>query len=56
MQEALNDISGTGQVRYQYFLAQIKNYHAAWQNYFIPRAFQKAKLTAETYDNAPQFV
>jgi ABC-2 type transport system permease protein len=56
MQEILNNISGTGQARYRHFLVQVKNYHAAWQNYFIPRAFQKAKVTAEVYDNSPQFI
>jgi ABC-2 type transport system permease protein len=56
MQETLNDISGTGRARYQHFLAQVKNFHAAWQNYFIPRAFQKTKLTADVYENSPQFV
>ncbi len=55
MQEALNDVSGTGNARYNYFLAQVKNYHAGWQNYFIPRVFQKANLTAATYDAAPRF-
>ncbi|HXG82464.1 MAG TPA: DUF3526 domain-containing protein [Pyrinomonadaceae bacterium] len=55
MQEALNDISGTGNARYQHFLAQVKGYHADWQNYFIPRVFQKMKITASTYDAAPRF-
>jgi ABC-2 type transport system permease protein len=56
MQEALNDISGTGNARYQHFLAQVRNFHAEWQNYFIPRVFQKTKVTAATYDAAPRFV
>jgi ABC-2 type transport system permease protein len=55
IQEALNDVSGTSSRRYKYFLAQVKNFHAEWQNYFIPRVFQKAKITAATYDAAPQF-
>lgn len=56
MQEALNDVSGTGNARYQHFLAQVRSYHADWQNYFIPRVFQKTKVTAATYDDAPRFV
>lgn len=56
MQEALNDVSGTGNARYNHFLVKVKNYHAAWQNYFIPRVFQRAALTAATYDSAPRFV
>ncbi len=56
MQEALNDISGTGNARYRHFLAQVKIFHAEWQNYFIPRVFQKARVTAATYDAAPRFV
>ncbi len=56
MQETLNDISGSGNARYQYFLSQVKSFHAEWQNYFIPRVFQKSKIVAETYDNAPLFV
>lgn len=55
MQETLNDISGTGSDRYQHFRALVKNYHAEWQNYFIPRVFQKTKLTAEGYENSPRF-
>ncbi len=56
MQEVLNDISGAGNARYQHFLAQVRSYHADWQNYFIPRVFQKMKITATTYDAAPRFV
>lgn len=55
MQEALNDVSGTGNARYNHFLGLVKSYHADWQNYFIPRVFQKTKLTAATYDAAPRF-
>lgn len=55
MQETLNDVSGTGNARYKHFLGQVKSYHADWQNYFIPRVFQRTKLTAATYDAAPRF-
>lgn len=56
MQETLNDVSGSGNARHRHFLEQVENYHADWQNYFIPRVFQKSRITAETYDNAPHFV
>jgi ABC-2 type transport system permease protein len=55
LQTVLNDVSGTGSERYQHFLAQVKDYHACWQNYFVPRVFQKEKITAAVYQNSPRF-
>ena len=54
-QEILNDISGTGNQRYQFFLKQARDFHQSWQSYFIQRIFQKAKIDQAVYDNAPQF-
>lgn len=55
VQEALNDISGTGGERYQYFLKQVGDFHRSWQNYFIPRSFQKGRIDYAVYDNSPKF-
>ena len=44
MQDALNDIAGTGMARHQHFMAQVADYHAAWRAYFVPLIFKKAQL------------
>jgi ABC-2 type transport system permease protein len=44
MQDALNDIAGTGMARHQHFMAQVSEYHAAWRAYFVPLIFRKAQL------------
>jgi ABC-2 type transport system permease protein len=55
MQEILNDISGTGNGRYQHFSRQVKEFHKGWQDYFVPRSFQKMRFDTEMYRNSPQF-
>jgi ABC-2 type transport system permease protein len=55
VQGALNDIAGTGPDRYRHFLSQVDNFHADWQSFFIPKVFQKAKLTESDYDALPRF-
>jgi hypothetical protein len=44
MQDALNDISGTGTARHRHFRAQVSAYHNAWRDYFMPLIFRKAQL------------
>ena len=55
IQEALNDLSGTGTSRYRHFLILTDDYHQAWQAYFIPQVFQRVRFTAAAYDRAPRF-
>jgi ABC-2 type transport system permease protein len=44
MQDALNDISGTGTARHQSFMAQVGGYHETWREYFVPRIFRGEQL------------
>lgn len=53
MQEALNDISGTGVSRHRRFMTQVSAYHRAWRNYFVPLIFRKAQLS--TLSAIPRF-
>jgi len=45
MQDALNDVAGTGVPRHQRFMAQVSAYHAAWRAYFTPLIFNKTRIT-----------
>ncbi len=54
-QEALNDIAGTGLARYRHFLSGVDDYQLRWRAYFAPKVFQDEKLTAEDYDQFPEY-
>jgi ABC-2 type transport system permease protein len=54
LQDALNDVAGTGTPRHRRFIDQVTAYHAEWRAYFTPRIFRKATLT--NFDEAPRFV
>jgi ABC-2 type transport system permease protein len=53
MQDALNDISGTGVARHQSFMAQVARYHEAWREYFVPRIFRGVQLA--NFSDLPRF-
>jgi ABC-2 type transport system permease protein len=46
MQDALNDVAGTGTARHRHFLAQVDRFHAQWRGYIVPLIFQKARVTS----------
>jgi ABC-2 type transport system permease protein len=54
MQDALNDISGTGAARHRHFMAQVADYHQRWRAHFIPLIFKKAQV--DSYSGLPAFV
>ena len=54
-QEALNDIAGTGLMRYRHFLELVDKYHEEWRAFFVPKILQKKKLTVADYEKIPQF-
>lgn len=45
MQNALNDIAGTGTDRHRDYLAQVDAFHRQWRAYFTPKIFAKAVIT-----------
>jgi ABC-2 type transport system permease protein len=45
MQDALNDVAGSGIARHRHFLAQVDAYHARWRAFIVPLIFQKARIT-----------
>jgi ABC-2 type transport system permease protein len=53
MQNALNDIAGSGTARHQHFLAQVDAFHAAWRGHFVPLIFAKAQVNS--LDTLPSF-
>ncbi|MGQ0541955.1 MAG: ABC transporter permease, partial [Blastocatellia bacterium] len=54
-QEASNDIAGTGIERYQHFRAQVKEFDAAWADYFVPKIFRQEKLSLSDFGSIPRF-
>jgi ABC-2 type transport system permease protein len=55
MQETLNEIAGTGLPRYQRFREQVAQHDRRWAEFFLPRIYKNAKLTAADYDAVPRF-
>jgi ABC-2 type transport system permease protein len=53
MQDALNDLSGTGVGRHQHFLQQVGQFHERWRNHFVPLIFRKAQV--QSYGTLPAF-
>jgi ABC-2 type transport system permease protein len=53
MQEALNDIAGTGAARHAAFLEQVSAYHAEWREYFVSLIFSASKL--DDFSEVPRF-
>jgi ABC-2 type transport system permease protein len=55
VQEALNDVAGTGLARHRLFLDQARAFADETKAFFVPRIFRKDKLTETDYDRLPQF-
>lgn len=53
MQDALNDVAGSGVPRHRRFMDQVAAYHAEWRGFFTPLIFRKAAVT--DFDATPRF-
>lgn len=53
LQDALNDIAGTGAARHRHFMAQVDRFHRGWRAYFTPLIFQK--MSFASFDDVPRF-
>lgn len=53
MQNALNDVAGTGTERHRFFLAQVDTFHREWRAHFLPLIFAKRAITS--LDANPRF-
>jgi ABC-2 type transport system permease protein len=53
LQDALNDVSGTGVARHREFVSQVEAYHQRWRDYFVPLVFQRSRLA--DYSGLPGF-
>jgi ABC-2 type transport system permease protein len=53
MQDALNDVAGTGPGRHRTFMTQVEAYHARWREYFVRRIFSKGRL--KDFSDIPRF-
>ena len=54
MQDALNDVAGTGTTRHSDFVKQVEAYHQRWRDYFVRLVFQKTRL--QDYSQIPRFI
>jgi ABC-2 type transport system permease protein len=52
---AVVDVAGSGERRYQDFLARIHGFHLDWRAFFLSRAKAGAEMTAADYDALPRF-
>jgi ABC-2 type transport system permease protein len=55
VQDALNDVAGTGSPRYRRFLGMVEHYHHEWQARFASMIVSRQKLTPDVYDALPRF-
>lgn len=55
MQEALNDIAGTGEARYRHYQAQVDRFSGQWRDFFAPRVEKNTALIVDDYDRFPRF-
>jgi ABC-2 type transport system permease protein len=53
VQDAVNDVAGTGGARHREFVRPVETYHEAWRGYFVRLVFQKAQL--DDYSGVPRF-
>ena len=53
LQDALNDLSGTGQARHQWYTAAVSAFHAQWRDYFT--GLIRARQPVLRYDDLPRF-
>lgn len=53
VQEALNDLSGTGATRHRRFVAQVLAFHDQWRQFFARLVVAKSRL--QGYDAVPRF-
>jgi ABC-2 type transport system permease protein len=53
MQDALNDLSGTGTARHRHFVAQVDTFHDAWRAYFTRHVLQRTRIGS--LDDVPAF-
>lgn len=55
MQDALNDVAGTGEGRYRHYRAQVDRFSQQWRDFFAPKVERNESLTQEDYDRFPRF-
>jgi ABC-2 type transport system permease protein len=53
LQDALNDISGSGTARHRHFTAQVDRFHREWRAFFTPLVLRKASVSS--LDQFPRF-
>jgi len=55
VQEALNDLSGTGTARFALFRESVEAFHGEFTGFFLPRILQREQLTSADYLTIPRF-
>ena len=53
MQDALNDLAGTGTTRYRHFSGEVDRFHAAWRAHFTPLILGRTRL--QSLEAVPMF-
>jgi ABC-2 type transport system permease protein len=54
-QEALHDVAGTSNNRYQYFSHQVDQFYREWQSFFLPKVLHNIPLMLADYERFPRF-
>jgi hypothetical protein len=54
MQDALNDVSGTGTPRHRAFMNQVGSYHQGWRDYFTALVVSRQRI--QDFAGIPRFV
>lgn len=55
LQEAFNDIAGSGMARQQEYIRQVRPNLTDWQTFLSPKLFRKEQLTTADFDALPRF-
>ncbi len=54
-QSAINDLAGTSLGRYQHFSRQVDRFFDSWKSYFLPKVFQRVKLSSSDVSGFPEY-
>ena len=54
-QQALNALVGTGNERFEDFVAQVSRFHDNWRGFFVSKIVKSQRMTAPDFDAIPAF-
>jgi ABC-2 type transport system permease protein len=54
-QQALNALVGTGNARFEHFVAHVLKFHSDWRGFFVSKIAKGERMTAADFDAIPSF-